>query len=461
MILNKFFILSFLITGLSGCLSYHDKTLRNNDSINQLTQLEKNKLIQQAALVHHDRLPPIKINFYKPFTVEELAVISVLVNPDLIALRAKERVAKAQVFDAGLLPDPQVGLLFDKTLHQTDPLTIPLSNGYGFSLSWDIAGLITRYAKVTIAAAKYQQVHYDVAWQEWLIANQAELLATRIYFLQQQVLLMEKNKLFVKRLLDVTYRNMQRHDAKIDEYALRQTAYLDLQDQLQTLQRTLKGTQLQLNQVLGLNPEEKVPLSYHKPNIKPHINAISLFKEARIYRLDLLALRAGYQSQEYTIYQSILGQFPHFNLGLTRGQDTGAVNTIGVNLSFDIPVFNRNRGVIAIAYATREQLNLEYKARLHQTQADIAALVADLNLIAQTEQILATALPRLRHAEQVMSEGLKTGSITEITYLSVLADLFNKELRLLALKQNGAEQMIALQIALGRLWNEASAHVNK
>lgn len=449
-----------LMAGLSGCISYHIKPLKTNDSLNRLTHLDKNKLMHQAALVHHSRIPPIRLNFKKPFTVEELAVIAVLVNPDLKALRAKERVAKAQVFDAGLLPDLQVGLLFDKTLHQTNPPTIPLSNGYGLSLSWDIAGLITRQVKVKVAEAKYQQVHYDVAWQEWLIANQAELLATRIYFLQQQVFLMEKNKLFVKRLLDITYRNMQRHDAKIDEYALRQTAYLDLQDQLQTLQRTLKSTQLQLNQVLGLNPEEKVPLSYPKPNIKIHINAVNLFKEARIYRLDLLALRAGYQSQDYTLYQAILGQFPHFNLGLTRGQDTGAVNTIGVNLSFDIPVFNRNRGIIAIAHATREQLNLEYKARLHQTQADIAALVADLNLIAQTEQILAKALPRIRHAEQVMSEGLKTGNITEITYLSVLADLFNKELRLLVLKQNRAEQMIALQIALGRLWNEASTHVN-
>ncbi|MEO8821074.1 MAG: TolC family protein, partial [Ginsengibacter sp.] len=129
--------------------------------------------------------------------------------------------------------------------------------------------------------------------------------------------------------------------------------------------------------------------------------------------------------------------------------------------SFDIPVFNRNQGIIAIAKATREQLNLEYQARLHQAQADIAALVADLQLISQTEQILETALPRTRHAEQVMAEGLKTGDITEIAYQSVRADLFNKELRLLVLKQNRAEQMIALQIALGRLWNEAPAHVTK
>lgn len=454
----KSFILLILIGVLSSCIGYEAKPLQNIVSVNRLTTLNKNALVHQAAALHHSRLPPIQLDFTKPFTLQELAVVAVLFNPDLKALRAKEGVAKEQVFDAGLLPDPQLGLLFDKTLHQTDPPTIPLGNAFGVNLSWDFAGLITRQAKLHAAYAKYQQIHYDVAWQEWLLANQAELLATRTYFLQQQVSLTKKNKISTKHLLDVTLHNMQRHDAKIDEYALRQTAYMDQQDQLQILQRMLTSTQLQLNQVLGLNPTERVSLSPPKIKTLAQLNAVSLFDEARIYRLDLTALRAGYENQEQAIYQAILGQFPHFNLGMTRGRDTGTVNTIGVNLSFDIPLFNRNQGVIAIAYATREQLNFEYHARLHQTQADIAALVADLKLITNAEYELTKELPNIRKAELVMSQGLKTGSITEITYQSIRADLFNKELKLLVLKQNKAEQMIGLQIALGRLWNEAAIY---
>ena len=460
MISSKSFILLIMIAGLSGCMSYHSKPLLNTPTIHQLSSADQNELIHRATSLRNPRLPPMKLDFHKPFTAQELAVLAVLFNPDLAALRAKEGVAKEQVFDAGLLPDPQLGFFFDKTLHQTNPLTIPFSNGIGGNLSWDIAGLITRQTKVNIAQSKYQQIHYDVAWQEWLLANQAELLATRVYFLQEQVSLIKKNMSFAKRLLDITHRNMQRHDATLDEYALRQTAYIDVQDQLQTLQRTLSSTQLQLNQVLGLNAEEKLALSRPKSLHLNHFNTAQLFNEAQFNRLDLIALRAGYESQEQTLYQAILGQFPHFNLSLIRGRDTGAVNTIGANLSFDIPLFNRNRGAIAIADATREQLNLEYKARLHQTQADIAALVADLKLIETAELTLTKQLPSIRKAVQIMSQNLQRGNITEVTYQSIQADLLNKELKLILLQQNKAEQTIGLQIALGRIQGKGKTHVH-
>ncbi len=51
MILIKSYILIIALTGLSGCVSYHSKILKNNDSINRLTHLDKNKLIENAAWV--------------------------------------------------------------------------------------------------------------------------------------------------------------------------------------------------------------------------------------------------------------------------------------------------------------------------------------------------------------------------------------------------------------------------
>jgi outer membrane protein TolC len=91
---------------------------------------------------------------------------------------------------------------------------------------------------------------------------------------------------------------------------------------------------------------------------------------------------------------------------------------------------------------------------LHQTKADIAILVADLNHLRQTERILAQELPGMRKTERIMREGLRNGNITQITYQDIRSTLFNKELKLLMLEQDAAEQMIALQIAIGKSWNE-------
>jgi len=448
--LLKLIILLISLSGLTSCVTYHPKFLNDDTPKKPLTALDKDILIQRAAALHQSRLPPLQLDFTKPLTARELAVIAVLVNPDLKALRAKEGVAHAQVFDAGLLPDPQFNWSFDHPLHQTSPPTNPLTNAFNLGLSWDIGALVTRSTKLKIATLHCQQTHYDVAWQEWLLANQAELLAIRTYFLQQQVYLTRQATTDARLFLQATERSLQKHDVKIDEYGLRQTAYLDLQDQLQTLQRTLEKTKLQLNQVLGLYPAEKIRMNIH-PMIVPHLNADELYDEASEARLDLIALQVGYASQEAEIYQAVLGQFPHFNLGISRARDPGDVNTIGSILSFDIPLFNRNRGNIAIAYATREQLYQEYNARLHQTRADIAALVADLNQIRKAEKILKRELPGVRNTERIMRQGLKKGNITQITYQDVRSSLFNKELKLLMLKQDAAEQMIALQIALGKL----------
>jgi cobalt-zinc-cadmium efflux system outer membrane protein len=447
---GKLTLLFIFCIALTGCIGYQPKPL--NDTILTKNEiLNKNTLIDKAAKLHHPRIPAIQLDFSKPLTAQELAVIAVLLNSDLKALRAKEGVAQAQVFEAGLLPDPQLSIAFDHPLYQTNPPTIGLTNAYNLGLSWDIIGIITRHLKLKKTQTLYQQTHYDVAWQEWLIANQAELLATRIYYLKQQLHLAQQATLSAKRLLDVTQSNLQRHDARIDELGLRQSTYLDLQDQTQTLNRALLKTQAQLNQTLGLYPYEEVSIGIKNTTIPPHLNANDVYNEARLCRLDFIALRAGYASEEAQLYQAVLGQFPHFNLGISRARDVSDINTAGINLSFDLPLFNRNRGVIAIAQATRDQLYQEYIARLHQTQTDIAILVTDLNQIRKAKMILALELPSMRKTEQLMHHGLKEGNITLIAYEDMRASLFNKELKLLLLQQDAAEQMIALQIAQGKL----------
>lgn len=440
-----------LISGLSSCTAYYAKPLEDKGQTLSLTHPDKNRLIHKAASLHHERLAPIKIDFTKPLNVEQLAVLTVLFNPDLIAQRAKVGVAKAQAFDAGLLPDPQIGFNFDKPMHQTNPPTIPIATALGLSLSWDIASLLTRDAKLKSAYKKYQQTHYDVAWQEWLLANQAQLMATRLYFLQQQRKVLKDNLIITKSLWQLTEQLMQRHDATLDTYAARQAAYLDLEDQLVSVERTIFSTQIQLNQLLGLRPDERLNLARPRLTKTLYLNAEQLFQQAKIYRLDLLALRAGYESQEQTLYQQVLGQFPHFNLNLTRARDTGSINTLGSALSFDVPLFNRNRGAIAIAQTTREQLYLEYQARLRQTQSEISALVRDLRALNQEEKILTQQLPHLQQMQHSLLQELKTGNITQIAYQSSLADILSKKLKLLAIRQNKAEQYIALQIAQGRL----------
>ncbi|MHB1947576.1 MAG: TolC family protein [Gammaproteobacteria bacterium] len=314
---------------------------------------------------------------------------------------------------------------------------------------WDVASLVTTQTKLKVVKAQALQTRYDIAWQEWLTANQAQLLASRIYFLQQQLKIARETTQTAKKILDITKSNLLKHNATIDEFGLRQATYLDFVDQTSAIDQTLQKTILQLNQLLGLPPNFKIALNVKPVSYYP-LNINKLFEEAEVCRLDLLALQAGYLSQEATLYEAILGQFPHFTLDIIKGRDNTNVHSVGPAIGFDIPIINRNRGVIAIAKATREQLYLEYIARLNQARSDIAILVTQMTIINNEGKILKRQLPQMQKAERLMREGVNKGNITLITYESVLTSLLTNQLRLLTLEQNITEQMIGLQIAIGK-----------
>lgn len=448
-----------LLTG--SCAAYAPSPLERGRLDAGLAAPEQAALSQDAGRLRHPRIAPITLDFSKPLTGDELAVIAVLVNPDLKAMRAKEGVAQAQVFDAGLLPDPQLAVGLDRPTSQQPDLV----NAYNLGLSWDILGLITRRASRRIATAKRSQVRYDVAWNEWMIANHARLLAERVTYLQAQESLARDAAATAGRLLEIGRRNLQRHDIKIDEFALRQVAYLDAQDRTLALSRELEKARQELNQDLGLPPAEQVPVAAQPISGLPGLNASAalnaqapldakaLFDVARDERLDLIALRAGYAAQENELHKDLLGRFPQINIGLNRARDTGNVSTLGASIGITLPIFNGNRGTIAIARATREQLYAEYVARLYKARADIAAVVADLERITREMAPLQSQLPELQHAEETMQGGVASGDVTLINYETARASLLDKRLKLSSLEQAAAEQRIALQLATGAPWH--------
>jgi outer membrane protein, heavy metal efflux system len=88
-------------------------------------------------------------------------------------------------------------------------------------------------------------------------------------------------------------------------------------------------------------------------------------------------------------------------------------------------------------------------SRLHQTRAEIAALVADLQRIADERVPLAQELPELARAEAVLGTAVQSGDATLLGYEAVRASFLDKQLKLLSLDQATAEQQIALQLAVG------------
>jgi outer membrane protein TolC len=438
-----------LAVGLAGCATYVPRPLDREQLSQVLTPPTDSQLARAATHLTHPRLAPISLDFSQPLSGRALGVIAVLVNPELKALRQQEQVAQAQVFAAGLLPDPQIsgGLDF--------PAGVPvgvtgLVNAYNASVNWAVAALVTRPARLRVARARAQQVRDDIAWREWLVAGQARLIGRRVGYLALQERTAREAAAVAGQLLEGTRRNLERGDATIAEFGVRQAAHLDAQDRALALRRQLEAARQELNRILGLGPAQSVAVA--PPSVSmapPPSDPATFFDRAQTARLDLAALRAGYASQEARVHRAVLGQYPALNLGMGGARDTGGVVTIGFSVALDLPILDRNRGAIAVAEATRDQLWVEYANRLHQTRADIARLDGDLRQIAFEYAALGRELPGLVRAERTLRAGLAAGDVTLLDYEAVRAGLLDKELKRLGLEQAAGEQQVALETAVG------------
>lgn len=432
-----------LMFGLNGCASYSAAPLPTGLA----PPLENRRLASDAAKLEHPRLRPLAVDLAQPLSPDQLAVIAVIANPDLKAARAKANLAHAQAFQARLLPDPQVSIGLDKPLQNDATLVIALSG----ALSFDTSSLYRTPLAAAQGRRADEQARLDLAWQEWQVAGQAKILGARVLGLTEQATLTNGARQRAESMLTVTLRATARGDLRGSDLEARRIAAADTAERARSAQRDLAAASLDLNKLLGLSPGVRVQLAAVSSTPHPRPQIAQLVALALERRLDLLALRQGYESQEAALQLAVLDQYPRLGLTLTRARDTGGVQTFGPAVSFDLPLWNRSRGGIRVAAATRAQLRAEYEARLAATRSDIAALVSGLEIGLRQRAEIAAQVGPLRDYVVSVEAAAGRGDLALSVADSSRQSLTDKEFALAVLDQALAEQRVALELAVGSL----------
>jgi outer membrane protein TolC len=325
-------------------------------------------------------------------------------------------------------------------------------NGHSIGLNWDVTALITRGARQTAAAAELDSVDLDVAWQEWQVAQTARTALFDLVALQAQAAqagLVDHN---LAENLEILRRAVEQHEKTVIDLAAAEAASQDAHAVLLGLRQDLRHQQLVLNQSLGLPPNVSVrpepgvvlPSTVRLPSEQQLMEAV----EDR--RLDLLALKRGYESQEETLRAAVLAQFPKINLGFNRASDTSNVDTTGFGVSIDLPIFDRNQGGIATEQATRQKLYDEYLNRLFEARSQIAMSLADIRSLMEQIAAAESAIPVLETLVSTYRDALEQGNADVLSYYTAVGNLAQRRLDLLKLKQQLVQNRIALEIAAGQ-----------
>ncbi|OIQ91961.1 outer membrane efflux protein [mine drainage metagenome] len=431
-----------LCVGVTGCAIYASKPLPN-----AVSWKDPARLRVDARRIALPALASQSIDLDAPLTLQGVAALAVLNDPRLQALRARVGVARAQAFEAGLLPDPTFSAAREVPQGNGGGVT---STAFKLGLQFDLGRLITRGAAVSAARAHLQQVDLHLLWQEWQTAAAAE----RDYV--ELAALRERDALLREQLGAAAQRLRRDRAAQAAGIEARTTADADLVE-LQSLRKRLGADARRqasamgaLDALLGLRPGTPLRLVGLPPYEPAAVaDASNNLPRLATIRPDLRALRAGYASQEQRLREAVLSQFPSVSIGLSRARDTSDVNTLGFGVTLKLPLLNDSRGVIAVQSATRGALYDEYVLRLRQTRAQVEQLLVDIRLLRRQQRALRSALAPLHSAALVADASLRRGDMTLPQAQAQRRAWLDQRLALLANEQQTAQQTVALQLLTG------------
>lgn len=386
---------------------------------------------------------PIPTNGLDEITVITLAVFN---NPDLKAARLQAGVASAQLLQAGLLPDLQLSAGYAISA---------LNYGGALGLSEDIQALITRGAAKASARAQQKQVNLNILWQEWQVAEKARelFIQARTDEQLQKVLGTTRDLLANRYHRDQTA--LQKDNVTSSTVSADLAVLADADTALRQTQLDANLTRHALNQLLGLKPDVQLhligPIEFTPLSQAQFTAAVAALPHRRA---DLLALQSGYQSQEENVRRAILAQFPSLSAGVEQSRDpVEGVNSIGLNVNLTLPIFNRNRGQIAVQRATRAVLRQTYQAQLDTAENQADQVWKATQIMAAQLRGLDAQLSTLKKTAAAAEQSFRQGNLDAGLYVGLQSGLLAKQMEAIRLRASLDNAQSALNTLLGLRFN--------
>lgn len=395
-----------------------------------------------------------RFNATNGLDVTEIAMLAVANNPQLRIDRDKGEVAHAQAYDAGLLPDPQLSYSHDDP---TGDYSAGTTTSYSAGFALNLGDLVTRSARVESARANIREVDLNLLWGEWQTIAQSRTLFDRVFFLRKLVVRLQQERAALVPIQSSIQSAL--HAGNLD-YASAGAALIaasDVSDQLAAAQRQLHLAVHDLHNLVGLDASVSLQLTGAPFSINPdHAEVQRALANMSQWRPDMLALQAGYRAQDETLRAAILAQFPAITVGFVKARDNSNISSTGFSIGLSLPLFNGNRGNIAIERATRQQLHDQYTARLLTDRNDVQRLYADHVSDMAQRNALAAHAAQLANARQAAKANYAAGRLDWPTYLALRANSLAADTALLKLDENTHATAIALDALVGN-WPSANS----
>ncbi|HKC51320.1 MAG TPA: TolC family protein, partial [Myxococcota bacterium] len=282
-------------------------------------------------------------------------------------------------------------------------------------------------------------------------AQAARLEAVRVGRLRRRLEVARAEVEFLEETTGNLERALERGDTSLLTLGVQRAALEAARQVRRDLESAEATSESTLLLRLGMPPETALDVSIRE---SPEVTATlvelrAASGECLTRRLDLEALRAGYDAQEAQLRRAVLEQLPAVTVGLSQQRNESQIRFLGGFVSASLPVFDHAQGRIALAEATRERLAREFEARVIEARSELDALERALEIGRRHLSEVERSLPELTRLEASERAAANRGDVDRVAYQAVRSALFELRLTQESLAQAQAETAIGLELACG------------
>jgi len=339
------------VVGMAACVS--------TDASRDIERAQS--LIAERAGLAADWLAPIddaaRWDRSSPLTAETAVAAALAGNRDLRAQVEGVARSRAELVQAGLLPNPVLSLSLGFPIAGADGGTT-----IGASLVQNLASILATGRRKDAAAADLEQVVLKLSDSAIQIAAQARILHSHVVFADSAAAFAEENAKLVQQSFDVTQRRMDAGEASRLDLNRVRVLLLQAQVDASQLRAEADSARRELLLTMGIPDAdaafavaEAISESVDLPD-EPTVIAMAVSQ-----RLDVAAADAGAQAAARRAGFAERSRFD-IEAGADYERDEDGRDTLGPALSVPIPIFDTGDARIAAAGA-------EARAAAHEAAA--------------------------------------------------------------------------------------------
>jgi cobalt-zinc-cadmium efflux system outer membrane protein len=306
----------------------------------------------------------IGINRWPPPTwdLQSLTLAALFYSPDLDAARARWGVTRAATITAGARPNPSLNPSLG--YNSTSKLVSPWIPEAVLTLPIETAG--KRGIRISQAEALSEAARLDVLHVAWVVRSRTRRAFVGLFRAREMEALL-------RRLHDIQVQSLVVLEAQLDVGAISANE-LTLariaagRSRLAALEaaRDREIARVQLAEALGIPTPalDGITIAFDAlEQLTAEPPTDEMRRQAVTHRADVMVALAEYEATQAALQLEIAKQYPDIDIG--AGYQLDQVDnkwTLGINLT--LPVFNRNRGPIAEAEASRAEAAARFLGRL-------------------------------------------------------------------------------------------------